>query len=632
MLKGSAEMERASNTVAAQRQDLCGKTLGDYTIVRWIGGGATSDVFLAKQNSLKRNVALKILKDDLADDATYVKRFIHEARSAARLEHPNVVRVYEVGELVDNCAPKRFWISEKKRRAQAKVYRFIAQEYVAGLSLAQYLHRNGPLSIEQTFAALEQIAAALKRAADFNLVHRDVKPENIILDPSGVIHVVDFGLARPVESNDETWTEASLTRTGVALGTPLYMSPEQARGQKLDSRSDVYSLGVTAYHMLVGEVPFRGDTPLSVVLKHLNEKPRPIRELRPETPKALADLIERMLAKKPDDRPASPAVLLAELKDAKRDYWRTRETQTSDVSYVEKSEASALPLERDTSSASEEKTNNPSSETSLLSGGSDEVDTSDVPSFFQSQDERRVFEHAINTTAMTLEWRTNIDRLDAELRANDKYWTPRRIALMAISLVVAFLVGGGVLTLRNMRLAAAIPEPPLSIQRFDTVEEQYVFALQTGTVDAWKSVVEYFPDEEYWTSRAKRQLALVYVAEDDVDAADSLFKELAASSSSVDYDPFPIAGIAWVAAARGDVDKATARISELSYYRSNDRMTEVLVSKTRELIQGRNAGLQFFRGRDGNVRTPPETRQNDRSPGNAPRGNAGPQPRRGFPD
>ena len=628
-------MESATNSnIKNDRRELCGKTLGDYAIIRRIGGGATSDVFLAKQNSLGRNVALKILKDDLSQDETYVRRFIHEARAAAKLEHPNVVRIYEVGELVDDSAVKKRWLLPWRSRSQTKVYRFIAQEYVAGLSLAQYLRRNGPLSIDQTFVAMEQIACALKRASDFKLIHRDVKPENVILDPSGVVHVVDFGLARPSEANDATWSDVSLTRAGVALGTPLYMSPEQARGQKLDSRSDVYSLGVTAYHMLTGDVPFRGETPLAVVLKHLNEKPRPIGELRPDAPKALVNLIERMLAKNPCDRPSSPEALLRELHDARIE--RFRDSATRDVQEV--GGAGNLDVQGDTTGFSLGASALPESN----QNGGDSVGTegesngfggSTVPSFFQNDEERKRFEHALSTTAVSMEWRTNIEELEALRNVKESYWTKRRVALTSVATVFAFLIGGGLLTLRNMRLSAAPPEPPLTIQRFNTVEEQYVFALQTGAVDAWKSVIEYFPDDDYWTRRAKRQLALEYVNEDDVDAAAELFNSLAADQSGVEFDPFPLAGIAWVSAQRGDFVAATATISELSFYRTSDRMTDVLLSKTRDIIQNRNDTNSRFPGAPGrgDLRARPFP-GNDRGIPNAqeaptgPRGNFGPRP------
>ncbi len=564
-----------------EREELCGKTLGDFEIVRRVGGGATSDVFLARQISLGRNVALKILKDELAADETYVKRFLHEARSAAKLEHPNVVRIYEAGEFVDEPTDVPFWYSKRKRRSLAKTYRYIAQEYVAGLSLAQFLRRRGSASIEQTFAVLEQIASALKRASDFRLIHRDVKPENVILDAGGIVHVVDFGLARPVESNDATWATSAMTQTGMALGTPLYMSPEQARGQRLDSRSDVYSLGVTAYHMLAGGAPFRGGTPLAVVLKHLNEKPRPIREARPDTPEALANLVERMIAKSPEKRPESPAALLAELRAAHAEYLRSL---CGSGAADDESVLAPAPVSAATASTTAPARAGIDSD---VGSGSDGT----PPSFFQTEFERRDFERVVATTTRSLEWTTNCNRIAASQGRRERRWSPWRIVIVSAAGGAAFLLGGALLLIQNQRLSAAPPEPPLTLQRFNTVEEQYVFALQTSTIEAWKSVIEYFPQEGYWRIRAQRQLALAYVADKDVDSAEKVFKELAETTShGVDVDPFPLAGLGWVAASRGNFDSAAAAVSQLQFYRATDRMTELMLGKIRELLQARRNG------------------------------------------
>ena len=570
-MKGNDEMDSTEN--ANQRDALCGRKLGDYEILRRVGGGATSDVFLARQVSLGRKVALKILKDELAYDETYVKRFLQEARSAARLEHPNVVRVYEVGELVE--APRfngwRRFLPRRKR--SVKTYRFIAQEYVAGMSLAQYLRRNGAASIPQTFSALEQIASALKLASELQIVHRDVKPENVIIDANGVIKVVDFGLARPIGPTDATWAETSLTRTGIALGTPLYMSPEQARGGKVDSRSDVYSLGVTAYRMITGVAPFKGETPLAVVIKHLNDKPRPIRELRPDAPPALAALIEKMLEKNPNDRPDSPATLLQELAAAKKAYLRelqNEETRPLDASDV-----------RDGASES-------CAQFDSASEASKAPDSSDAESrsFFVTPEERDAFERAMTTTALSLEWRSNRQKLEETRRAINGSDSGRKLGYRALWTSLAFFLGGGVLIARNALQNDPTIEPPLAIQRFDSVEEQYVFALQNGSSDAWKSIIEYFPNEEYWTSRAQRQLALAYVYDRDVEAAEEVFNAISKERGG-ETDPFAIAGVAWLAASRSDFARATAALSELSFGRSHDRMTETLVGKAREIMQKR---------------------------------------------
>lgn len=551
---------------------LCGKTLGDYQILRRVGGGATSNVFLAKQLSLGRYVALKILKDELSSDETYVKRFLQEARSAARLEHPNIVRIYEVGELVDseNAENSR----KKRRRSRAKTYRFIAQEFVDGMSLAQYLRRNGTTTILQTFGALEQIASALKCASDRKIVHRDVKPENVLIDSAGVMKVVDFGLARVSNSGDTTLAATSLTRTGIALGTPLYMSPEQARGQDVDSRSDVYSLGVTAYRALTGVAPFCGETHLAVVLKHLNERPRPITELRKDVPKGLADLVLRMLEKDPGDRPASMDVLLDELRALRREYVRTpRQGETFEGSVLDVRETERSPEPKSERQVDELGQTFQSSETTDLG-------------FFQSDAEREEFQRALHTTSISREWQANVAQLDERRCLKFRWRSRKNIAAACALLLGAFLLGGACLFVRNAIVFVENDGPPLTIQRQGTVEEQYVFALQLGTVDAWASVGEYFPDEEYWVVRSSRQLALAYVEEGNVEKAEEVFSTLASKSSQgTSQDWYCVVGFAWVAASKGDFEQATSTLSDLNDAPALDGISTAVLTKTEALFQ-----------------------------------------------
>lgn len=540
-----------NEVIMDDRTDLCGKTLGDYQILKRIGGGATSDVFLARQISLERHVALKILKDALASDDNYVRRFLHEARAAAQLEHPNVVRIYEVGEL-KNPEPSSWLKLGKNRRESAKSYWFISQEFISGVSLAQFLRRNGPASIQQTFVVLEQVAAALKCASDFNLVHRDVKPENILVDSSGIIRVVDFGLARAIGPTESTMTGAYATRTGVALGTPLYMSPEQARGQTVDARSDVYSLGVTAYQLLTGRAPFNGATPLAVALKHINERPTSVSELRPEVPEGLANLVMRMLEKNAADRPASLSELINDIRAARR------ECQGA--------------FSR--------------AESSLKEAVLDEE--SGVSTFFSTDEERERYDRVATTTSLALDWRATYDQLESVKREGVVFWNRRRVAFFAVFLVASFLLGGLLHIINNRRLSFAPPEPPLCVERFRTVEEQYVFALQTGAVDAWKSVYEYFPGVDYWEVRAKKQLALVYVSENDVESAGRLFQELGGrTKSDVAVETFVLAGRSWLEAQRGNYSAAVSLLSELTVKPNLDHMTQYLVAKTRGIIQKR---------------------------------------------
>ena len=591
--------ERPTTDAAAseRREELCGRTLGDYRIERRVGGGATSDVFLATQLSLGRPVALKILKDELTRDETYLRRFLQEARAAARLEHPNIVRVYDVGvatldgktrrdfdlETLDGGAAdetnavlggaktrKSRLFGRRKRGASAKIYRFIAQEYVDGMSLQRFLRRGARASIPQTFSALEQIAAALKRAADAGVVHRDVKPENVLLDANGTIKVVDFGLAR-LDGNVGA-TAATLTRTGVAMGTPLYMSPEQARGGKIDSRSDIYSLGIVAYRMLTGTAPFRGDAPLAVILKHLNERPRPIEELRPDAPPALVALIRRMIEKKPSDRPESPDALLDALREARREFERSAESAASTQTAFEL--ATVDEGERSGKRKSEREPENAVAATE----------------FFQSADERAAFERALETTNLSQVWQTNRAKLRTLRAESAKRWTRRGVALTGAAFVGAFLCGAAATAAKNRIVAARTTEPPSTIRRFDSVEEQWVFALHTGTVDAWRSVGEYFPNDAYWTSRAERQLALAYLDEGAVAEAKAIFERIAENpGAGRDAEPFGLAGLAWCAALDGDLNAAVATISELRTARSieYDRLTEFALGKTEEIVRKR---------------------------------------------
>ena len=269
-------------------QTLVGKKLKDYCVLRPLGRGAMAEVYLAQQVSLGRPVALKVLNADLARDPTYVERFHHEARAAAALVHAGIVQIYEVGESAGG--------------------HFIAQEYVPGRNLGEVIRSHGRLDAGMTVDILRQVAAALAKAASEGIVHRDIKPENIMLARNGEVKVADFGLAR-VQGDGGM----NLTQIGVTMGTPLYMSPEQIEGRPLDSRSDVYSLGITAYHMLCGQPPYSGETPLAVAVQHLNQEPEPLLSRRPDVNAEVAEVVHRMLAKRPEDRFADPAALAREL-------------------------------------------------------------------------------------------------------------------------------------------------------------------------------------------------------------------------------------------------------------------------------------------------------------------------------
>ncbi|TWT58200.1 Serine/threonine-protein kinase PrkC [Thalassoglobus neptunius] len=263
--------------------------LDDFRLLRRLGKGGMAEVWLAEQESLKRNVALKLLRPDLTEDQTYVARFQAEAKAAAGLNHPNIVQVYTVGE----------------NHGQY----FIAQEYVEGATLKSFIQKKGPLEPKLGLRIMRQVASALRSAAEKGIVHRDIKPENIMLNRKGEAKVADFGLAQ-LQGGERL----NLTQEGVTMGTPLYMSPEQVSGRKLDQRSDIYSFGITSYYMFAGHPPFEGENAVSVAVKHLHETPTPLEEIRPDLPKVICQVINRMTEKSPDDRYASAEDVLNDVR------------------------------------------------------------------------------------------------------------------------------------------------------------------------------------------------------------------------------------------------------------------------------------------------------------------------------
>jgi serine/threonine-protein kinase len=245
-----------------------------------------ADVYLAEQESLARQVAVKVLRPETVRQETAVQRFAQEARAAAGLVHGNIVQIHEV--------------------ACVEGVHFLAEEYVAGPTLKAWLTVRGPLDARQAVTVLGQVGSALARAAEQGVVHRDIKPENLLVAPGGDVKVADFGLARVLAGSEGM----DLTQAGMTLGTPLYMSPEQAEGRPVDARSDLYSLGATVYHLLAGRPPFDGPTPLAVAMAHINQLATPIAALRPDLPAGLCRIVDTLLAKQPAERFASPTDLL----------------------------------------------------------------------------------------------------------------------------------------------------------------------------------------------------------------------------------------------------------------------------------------------------------------------------------
>ncbi len=270
--------------------DLTGRTLGDFQLLRRLGIGGMGQVYLARQLSLKRQVAIKLLRHDLSANATALKRFEAEAHAVAKLNHPNIVQVYALGE--------------------TEGLRYMALEFVEGRNLRDHLARRGPPDLPVALSIMRQVATALLKAHDQGLVHRDIKPENILVTKKVEVKVTDFGLSRFLAGGEEA---VSLTQSGVTLGTPLYLSPEQAQGRPVDHRSDIYSFGVTCYHLLAGEPPFRGSTAVEVALKHVTDQPQPLAEQRPDLPPDLSAMVHKMMAKSPEDRYQSVRDILRDL-------------------------------------------------------------------------------------------------------------------------------------------------------------------------------------------------------------------------------------------------------------------------------------------------------------------------------
>ncbi|HVU75148.1 MAG TPA: protein kinase, partial [Mycobacteriales bacterium] len=257
---------------------------GRYEIVERLAQGGMATVYVALDRRLDRHVAVKVMHAHLADDPDFVARFHREARAAARITHPNVVAVYDQGQDAGHV--------------------FLVMELVSGRTLRALLREHGTLPPERALALLEPIAAALAAAHAQGIVHRDVKPENVLLGDDGRVLVADFGLARAIETSPLTQT------TGLMLGTVAYLSPEQVRTGNADARSDVYAAGVTLYEMVTGAAPFTGDTPLAVAYQHTHDDVPAPSTAQPGTPAVVDELVRTTTARDPSGRLADGAVLL----------------------------------------------------------------------------------------------------------------------------------------------------------------------------------------------------------------------------------------------------------------------------------------------------------------------------------
>ena len=266
------------------------RVLGDrYELHRRLARGGMAQVYLARDSSLDRPVAIKELVPEFATDPSFVERFRREAQAAANLAHPNIVGVYDWG-------------------TQDGTY-YIVMEYIDGPSLSQVIRRDGPLHPRRAAELTSEVAGALGFAHSRGVVHRDVKPGNVLLTGSGQSKVTDFGIARALSS-----AEDDLTQAGSVMGTATYFSPEQAQGLPVDPRSDLYSLGVVLYEMLTGRAPFTGDTPLAIAYKHVQDQPAPPSSIITDLPAGIEAIVMKLLSKRPDDRYASAEELRVDLR------------------------------------------------------------------------------------------------------------------------------------------------------------------------------------------------------------------------------------------------------------------------------------------------------------------------------
>jgi len=509
MDKAKLDTQRMSNTTqppaddSSRPQDLSGQTIGDYQILRRIGRGAMAEVYLAKQQSLGRRVAFKVLNPSLADDTVSVKRFQNEARAAAALVNANIVQIHEVG-FIDGL-------------------HFITQEYVSGQNLRQVLDKQGPMSAGIAVNIIRQAGAALHKASQAGIVHRDIKPENIMLSRDGEVKVADFGLSRVIEN-----TDLNLTQAGMTMGTPLYMSPEQVEGRTVDFRSDLYSFGVTCFHMLAGDPPFAGDTPLSVAVQHIKSEPPSLEERRPDLPPGLCKIIHHLLQKKPEDRYPSAAAMLRDLR--------------------------ALGLEADSSWPSDLEEDWSTSEMMAIADSR----------FAATQQLQAVLDEPVKRRSSSL-----------------RYWLIAALTLAAFgggSAAAWYSRPDDLLTYDESKL----PE----VERQASAQDQYVYAMLEGGEDALKSVDKHFPANKsptnaYYSRLSKRRLGEFYLANGRLDEALAVFTELAniKELSQREFRAYGLAGQVMVLDRMGQ----TARVDQIS--RELLPLMDALDKPTKDQIQ-----------------------------------------------
>ena len=456
-------------------RELSGVTLGDFEIQRLLGKGGMGEVYLANQISLNRPVAFKVLRSDLLANPTYLSRFEAEATAVAKLNHPNIVHVYTLGK-IDS-------------------YRFIAMEYVLGTNLRDYLKKKGALDYPLALSIMRQAALAIGAAGELGLVHRDIKPENLLLTRKGQVKVADFGLCRDLDAD-----RVNITQTGVTMGTPLYMSPEQAQGHETDHRSDLYSLGVTFYHMIAGVPPFRADTPLALALKHVRDKPASLAVHRHDIPPELDRLILKLMEKSRDARYQSAAELLRDIAKIRDSLSAGTTTQSTIMDIGATAPPSVIPPTPPS----------PTQASPILKNLSTSTAQSLRSLFFPDPMEAKPL-FGVKTVALLL-------LLGVAMGAGFG-WSARPEDLL------------GEKAPQGKSLPGLMMTPAWqSFEKRANPEDQYYHVLLAIAPDemhaAWLSVPGYYPNSREWISRSYTQLARTLLRDQDVERLKILANEI----------------------------------------------------------------------------------------------------------
>ncbi|MGQ0636527.1 MAG: protein kinase domain-containing protein [Planctomycetaceae bacterium] len=464
--------------------DWTDRMLGEFRILRRLGHGGMAEVFLAEQTSLKRNVAVKVLRQERVSDASYLKRFKTEAMAAAALSHPNIVQVYLIGEHEGT--------------------HFIAQEYVQGLNLREFLMKKGPPEQAVALKIMRQVASALQAAHAAGIVHRDIKPENILLTRKGEAKVGDFGLAQLTQQGERV----NLTQVGVTMGTPLYMSPEQVHGKKLDARSDVYSFGVTCYHLLTGNPPFRGETAMSVAVQHLKEEPESLEQLRGDLSPLLCRIVRKMMAKEPQKRYQSADEILRDIKKVAQ-------------------EGSA--------------------------GADRALDAADIDAA-ETTDDRPWWRRLLSGLWHSPDW-----PVAKQLAA---------VLLLGVLVAGASAGVGWLSRPTDPFTVPPPSEPKIPRKDTILLQFLYARDWAANDIDAWQAVIDFssgdMADRRKYSDLAKQRLAMLHLRNRQYTEAQAIFDEFATRTTQTDLQAFGLAGQAVVQSLRGDYAESMRSFERLS--------------------------------------------------------------------